>query len=195
MATPTSLPNGVPTAPPRLEKERLDILARRVKGEIGVLYSEKHQDHFKIAGTIASYLRTLNRDIKTNLLRYDHTNWVERAKEAGVLLFVFLGMPPLKTKRPRIVVRRSSGLGSSSTPEEEYMSKVNRKLSDVVVLLPNIPSTHSELQERQQRYGVHYLDRFLHLDLTLAPEWLSQAALAVFTGTNMCAVIIICVDC
>jgi len=143
MATP--LPNGVrvPTTLPRLEKERLDTLARRVKGEIGVLYSEKQLDHSKMAASIASYLRTLNGDIKTHLLRYDHQNWVERAKEAGVLLFVFLGMPPLRAKR-RIIVRRSSGLGTSSTPEEEYMSKVNRKVSDVVVLLPNMPSAKSE---------------------------------------------------
>jgi len=161
MATP--LPNGVrvPTTLPRLEKERLDTLARRVKGEIGVLYSEKQLDHSKMAASIASYLRTLNGDIKTHLLRYDHQNWVERAKEAGVLLFVFLGMPPLRAKR-RIIVRRSSGLGTSSTPEEEYMSKVNRKVSDVVVLLPNMPSAKSEQQERQLRYGVHYLILVTH---------------------------------
>lgn len=182
MATPLS--NGAPTPPPRLGKKRIEALVSLMKNrEVGVLYSEKHLQNLQLAGQIAAYLRTIDTrvSIQTHLIKYEQ-NWVETAKDLGVTLFIFLAMPPLKTKkRVSITVgRRGSGLGFN--PEEEYMSKLNRKLTDVVVLLSTMPSTRAEQQDRQARNGSHYLDRFLHLDVNLPYDWLAEAALALFTG-------------
>ena len=182
MATPLS--NGAPTPPPRLGKKRIEALVSLMKNrEVGVLYSEKHLQNLQLAGQIAAYLRTIDTRvaIQTHLIRYEQ-NWVETAKDLGVTFFIFLAMPPLKTKkRVSIAVgRRASGLGFN--PEEEYMSKLNRKLTDVIVLLSSMPSSRVEQQDRQARNGSHYLDRFLHLDINLPYEWLAEAALALFTG-------------
>ena len=182
MATPLS--NGATPPPPRLGKKRIEALVSLMKNrEVGVLYSEKHLQNLQLAGQIAAYLRTIDTRvaIQTHLIRYEQ-NWVETAKDLGVTFFIFLAMPPLKTKkRVSIAVgRRASGLGFN--PEEEYMSKLNRKLTDVIVLLSSMPSSRVEQQDRQARNGSHYLDRFLHLDINLPYEWLAEAALALFTG-------------
>lgn len=149
--------------------------------EVGVLYSEKNFQHSKLASEIAAYLRTIDKTatIQTHLLRYEQ-NWVESAKDLGVTLFVFLTMPPLRAKKRVSIARRASALGFN--PEEEYMSKLNRKLTDVVVLVPSMPFSKADQRERQARNGTHYLDRFLHLDINLPYQWLAEAALALFTG-------------
>lgn len=149
--------------------------------EVGVLYSEKYFQHSKLASEIAAYLRTIDKTatIQTHLLRYEQ-NWVESAKDLGVTLFVFLTMPPLRAKKRVSIARRASALGFN--PEEEYMSKLNRKLTDVVVLVPSMPFSKADQRERQARNGTHYLDRFLHLDINLPYQWLAEAALALFTG-------------
>ena len=182
MATPLS--NGAPTPPPRLGKQRIETLVSLMKNrEVGVLYSEKHLQNSQLACQIAAYLRTIGKTvtIQTHLIRYEQ-NWVETAKDLGVTLFVFFAMPPLKAKkRVSITVgRRASGLGFN--PEEEYMSKLNRKLTDVVVLLSSMPLSKADQKDRQARNESHYLDRFIHLDINLPFEWLAEAALALFTG-------------
>ena len=184
MASPMASPlsNGALTSLPRLGKQRIETLVSLMKNrEVGVLYSEKNFQHSKLAGEIAAYLRTIDKrvTIQTHLLRYEQ-NWVENAKDLGVTLFVFLTMPPLRAKKRVSIARRSSALGFN--PEEEYMSKLNRKLTDVVVLVPSMPSSRADQRESQARNGPHYLDRFLHLDINLPYIWLAEAALAQFTG-------------
>jgi len=160
-----------------IEKERLEILIEHLKnGEnehVAVLYSKKSAEHYEKARAICEHLQS--KTITASLIDFED-NWLQYVRDANVTHHVFVGFPAMK--KPK----RRRSVAQGTTPEEHYMDRVRRKVSQVAVVQPNMPTT--------LRPQGHYLERFLQLDYRADSAWLAETALALFAGepgVSVCA--------
>lgn len=157
---------------PRIEKERLDVLLQNFSGYIAVLSSQKNTEHHAKANAIVGALKSRPLNLRANLLNHDDSRWIQQARDENFTHFVFVGFP--QPKKKRVVLRKASSLGCS--PEEEFLERY-RKLTDAVVVLPNMPNSRAAAVH-------HAFNKFLHLDYRCDHKWLADAALAVFAGKS-----------
>ena len=169
-----------------LEKERLDTLIQdfihdeNVHVHVAVLYSKKSPPHQQKAREICDHL--LSKRIRASLIDFED-NWLQYAKAEYVTHHVFVGFPAMK--KPK----RRRSVAQGTTPEEYYMDRARRKVSQVAVIQPHMPTAPSPQG--------HYLERFLQLDYEADSAWLAEAALALFAGepaalSRVCVCVCVC---
>ena len=156
-----------------IDPERMGILVKNFRGSIGVLYSEKSTYYKQLASNVKGYYSTTLYFAGTEIINYDDPNWLDTAARHTHLIFI--GIPQTK-KRGTAWKGKSTSL-DSTTREETFMSRENRKLSTVVVINPTLTRGKTE------RKG-HFLERFVHLPLQQSGELLrlAQTAFAIFSG-------------
>ena len=150
------------------DKERLNVLVRDLCNEkvhVAVLYSRKSGQHHQKAREIRDHV--ISKRIRVSLIDFED-NWLQCAKTESVTHHIFVGIPVLK--------RATKSVSLGPTPEEKYTESGQIKLSQVVVIQPNMPATKAEILQG------HYLERFLQLDYKEDSTWLAEAALAMFAG-------------
>ena len=158
-----------------LEKERLNVLIRDLLNEavhVAVLYSRKSGQHHQKAREIRDHV--ISQRIRVSLIDFED-NWLQCVKTESVTHHIFVGMP-MKSVMP------------GPMPEEKYMESGTRKLSQVVVIQPNMP-----VAPGADGLQGHYLERFLQLDYEEDSTWLAEAALAMFAGEPVALCVCVCV--
>ena len=172
-----------------IDRGRMDVLVKNFRGTIGVLYSERNPFYKQLASNIKGYYSTSLFFSGTEIINYDDTSWLDVSTRYTHLIFV--GIPPTKKRATR--KGKATSL-DSSTRENELMSRANRKLSTVVVIIPAVS------RSKPDRKG-HFLERFFHIPLNHPSDLtrLAQTAFAVFSGIvvwgvySLCSQLCVCV--